>query len=153
MKLVEAVQGSRPVDADAQRADEFDGLEMRMVLGLWMPREMANPVYDYPLLLGDASTFMPEDVVLQRQDFYHIAEGRRERVLNLAAGAPIFSPRQRWYYYHHQTCEEVVVFRHLTQPAGGQACFHAAMKQPLPEGMETRKSIETRAFLYFSKSE
>jgi hypothetical protein len=129
-----------------------DGLEMKMVLGLWMPREMANPVYDYPLFVGDASTFVLEDIVPQRQDFYHISEGQKQRVRNLAAGAPIYSPRQRWYYYHRQTCEELIIFRHLTEPAGGKACFHAAFEQPLPEGMETRKSFETRAFLHFAKS-
>jgi hypothetical protein len=132
--------------------EEFEGLEMKIVLGLWMPREMANPVYDYPLLVGDASTFEPEDIVPQRQDFYHIAEGEKQRVRNLAASAPIFSPRQRWYYYSQQTCNEVIIFRHLTEPAGGKACFHAAFQQPLPEGMETRRSIETRAFLHFSKA-
>jgi len=131
---------------------EDEELEMKMVLGLWMPRDMANPVYDYPLFFGDASTFAPEDVVPQRQDFYDFREGQKHRVLNLAAGAPIYSPRQRWYYYNQQTCEELVIFRHLTEPAGGKACFHAAFEQPLPEGMETRKSFETRALLHFAKS-
>mmetsp|Transcript_7125 Transcript_7125/g.17728 ORF Transcript_7125/g.17728 Transcript_7125/m.17728 type:complete len:321 (+) Transcript_7125:32-994(+) len=149
MERVKAVHGK----PDEQKLyPEFDGLEMKMVLGLWMPREMANPVYDHPLFFGDASTFAPEDVVPQEQDFDHVEEGGMKRVRNLAASQPIFSERQRWYYYSQQTCEEVVVFRHLTQPAGGKACFHAALRQPLPDGMETRKSIEARAFLYFSKS-
>ena len=30
-----------------------------------------------------------------------------------------------------------------------KACFHAAFEQPLPEGMQSRKSVETRAFLWF----
>ena len=126
------------------------GLELRMILGLWMPRDMSTAVHDYPFFMGDASTFRPEDVVPQRQDFYQIgADGKPQRVRNIAANPPKFSTRQRWYYYPQQTCEELTVFRHLTNPAGGKACFHAAFKQPLPEGMETRKSVETRAMLFW----
>jgi len=135
-----------------EKVEDKSGLEMRIVLGLWMPREMANPVYDYPLLIGDASTFTSEDVVPMEQQFTEIAEGGKIRnVRNLAAGAPVFADRQRWYYYHEQTCEELVIFRHLTAPPGGKACFHGAIQQPLPEGKETRKSVESRAFLYFKK--
>jgi len=129
-------------------ADDLGGLELKMVLGLWMPREMTNPVHDFPFFFADASTFDAADVVAQKQDFYQLAGGEQQRVRNLAASPPIFSPRQRWYYYSKQTTEELVIFRHLTNPAGGKACFHASFQQPLPEGMDSRKSVETRAFLY-----
>ena len=129
---------------------ELEGLQLRMILGLWMPRDMSNAVHDYPFFIGDASTFQLEDIVPQTQDFYQIAaDGKSQRVLNIAANPPKFNQRQRWYYYPQQTCEELTVFRHLTTPAGGKACFHAAFKQPLPEGMETRKSVETRAMLFW----
>jgi len=148
LERVKAVSGKK----DAPN-DDTAGLELKMMLGLWMPREMNNPVHDYPFFFGDASTFTIDDAVPMTQDFSQIAEGgKKERVLNLAAAAPIFAARQRWYYYNQQTSQELVIFRHLTNPAGGKACFHAAFEQPLPEGMETRKSIETRAMLFFAPS-
>eukprot|EP00931_Biecheleriopsis_adriatica_P064860 TRINITY_DN39540_c0_g1_i1.p1 TRINITY_DN39540_c0_g1~~TRINITY_DN39540_c0_g1_i1.p1 ORF type:complete len:318 (-),score=62.58 TRINITY_DN39540_c0_g1_i1:86-976(-) len=170
--LLRGGEGSNPPATDALHLDVFpdfervkqvqeasdtksepipDGLELKIMLGLWMPREMNNPVYDYPFMFGDVSTFsMEEDAVAMTQEFNHIAEGGQiQKVINLASAAPHFADRQRWYYYNKQTCEELVVFRHLTEPKGGKACFHAAIKQPLPEGMETRKSVETRALLFF----
>jgi hypothetical protein len=150
MERVRAAEGDRPEgSSESPPPDELEGLEMKMVLGLWMPREMRNPVHDYPLVLGDASTFEFEDVVPQMTDLYVIADGEKQRARHLMAAPPIFSSQQRWYYYNQQTCEEVVIFRHLTKPARGKACFHAAFKQPLPDGAESRKSVESRAYLYF----
>lgn len=126
-----------------------DGLKLGLILGLWMPRDMPNAVHDYPFFFGDMSTFEFSDVVPQKQDFKQMAAGKSVRMLNVAANPPIFSPAQRWYYYNQQTTEELVIFRHLTNPAGGKACFHAAFAQPLPEGMQTRQSVEARAMLYF----
>ena len=150
LERVNAFSAAKGGDNTTTDDPELAGLQLRMILGLWMPRDMSNPVHDYPFFMGDASTFKPEDIVPQKQDFYQIgADGKPQRVLNIAANPPKFSARQRWYYYPQQTCEELTVFRHLTNPAGGKACFHAAFKQPLPEGMETRKSVETRAMLFW----
>ena len=143
------ISAFRQGSAGAQSEEPEAGLRLGLVLGLWMPREMANPVHDYPFFFGDMSTFDLTDVVAQKQDFYQDAAGHKQRVRNIAASAPVYSPAQRWYYYSQQTCDEVVIFRHLTNPPGGKASFHAAFEQPLPDGMESRKSVETRAFLYF----
>ena len=150
LEKVNAFSGEKANSNEPEFTDMHPKPELRMILGLWMPRDMSNAVHDYPFFMGDASTFEPEDIVPQKQDFYQIgADGKPQRVLNIAANPPKFSARQRWYYYPQQTCEELTVFRHLTNPPGGKACFHAAFKQPLPEGMETRKSVETRAMLFW----
>ena len=154
-------------DDDDFAAAQAEGLELGLVLGMWKPRQMANPVFDFPLIVADKSTVDMDSVVPQRQKFQHIAEGRTQLVCNLAATMR-YSPDAKIYYYPEQTCEELLVFRHYTAPwaveGGGDgkgkgkgegelavANFHGSAALPLPAGAGSRRSIETRAFLYFDK--
>ena len=131
------------------------------MLGLWQPLQTKNPVYDHPLVFIDASTFRPDEEVAQETMFTDfIKEESNEKidgeselktvpreVVNLSS-LPKFHPDQKWYYYHEQTHQEVAVFRHWTKDE--YLCnMHGSIDLELPEGMETRASIETRAMLFF----
>jgi len=137
--------------ADADVSDGFsdDGLELGMVLGLWKPRQ-ANPTYDYPLFMCDASTLSKDDCIPQYQRFENISAGKVQTVVNVA-GSIKYSAQHQWYYYSEQTKDELIVFRHKTTCEPYLVNYHAAAQLPLPDGAEKRASIETRAFLFFEK--
>lgn len=125
-----------------------DGFSPRIMLGLWKPVDMSSPVCDFPLMMMDASRFREKDQVRNLQHFNHAVNGKRVHVTNLAARAK-FAADQRWYYFHEQKEDELTVFRHFTFDYFF-ANVHGAFKQRnCPEGAETRKSIETRATLYW----
>ena len=121
--------------------------ELGLVLGLWKPRNTENPVLDCPLLLGDPRTLAEADVVAQYQKFVNWDQS----VVNVCANIKHQPTRHRWFYFPRQTAEEVTVFRHRTVDDPYFVNFHAATRFPLPEGMEARSSIETRAYLFFPK--
>ena len=74
-------------------------LELGLILGLWKPRNESNPVHDYPLFVGDASTFESGDYVPMYQKFQHILSGEVSSVVNVGSSVK-FAEGQRWYYYH-----------------------------------------------------
>jgi len=134
-----------------QKDLDADAYELGEVLGLWKPRQTANPVYDYPMMLCDASSITADDVIPQYQRFpVKTPEGQTHTVVNVA-GSLKHADAQRWFYYPQQTHEELLVFRHKTPREPIFCNFHAAAKLPLPEGAETRSSIEMRAFLFYPK--
>mmetsp|Transcript_2973 Transcript_2973/g.9927 ORF Transcript_2973/g.9927 Transcript_2973/m.9927 type:complete len:311 (-) Transcript_2973:236-1168(-) len=143
-------------DDDPSKKDDLaeafadPNLELKHVLGLWKPRNTKNPVYDHPLFCLDATTLAAEDAVPQYQRFTTIAEGKVVPVVNVA-GSVKAAPQQRWYYFPEQTADELFVFRHKTVDDPWLVNFHAAATLPLPEGAETRSSIETRAYCFFAK--
>ena len=149
-----------PEETKEKEKDKF-GDGMKMMLGLWQPLQTKNPVYDHPLVFIDASTFRPDEEVTQETLFTDFVkqesndkddgESKLEtvsrQVVNLSS-LPKFHPDQKWYYYPEQTHKEVTVFRHWTKDE--YLCnMHGSVDLELPEGMETRSSIETRANLFF----
>ena len=125
-----------------------DGYAPRMIIGLWKPVHMQTPVCDHPLMLLDSSTFRPEHQVRAHQFFAPFVNGRRVHVKNLAAHLK-FDPSQRWYYFHGQTAEEVVVFRHFTFDRFSANIHTSFTRRNCSERSQTRRSIETRATLYW----
>ena len=82
------------------------------------------------------------------QHFKAVVNGKPVDVKNLAAHAK-FDPGQRWYYYHGQTTDEITVFRHFTEGRFFANMHTAFRDENCPKTAETRKSIETRAILYW----
>ena len=102
--------------------------------------------------MADPNTVEPDDVLPQFQLFEHRVEGKgMVQVVNVA-GSLKHSDKQRWYYYPSMTNEELIVFRHKTKSDPLFVNYHAAAGGlALPEGAETRRSIETRAFCFYEK--
>lgn len=151
-KWVDAQDTGQNNDRERLKQDADAGkYELGLVLGLWKPRQTANPVHDYPMILCDASTIREEDVCAQYQRFpVKTPAGETTTVVNVA-GSLKHAEAQRWFYYPEQTSDELLIFRHRTVADPYFANFHAAAKLPLPDGAVTRQSIETRAFLFFPK--
>jgi len=120
-----------------------------IVVGVWKPVMMPNPVHDYPLCVMDAASFQEDEQVRSEQEFYHIDQrGDYSKVKNLGA-APHYSEAQRWYYYSHMTNTEALLFRHYTEDKFFCNVHSAVKHEELPAGAETRRSIESRVGLLF----
>lgn len=118
--------------------------KLGVILGIWKPVYMKNPVCDHPLAIMDASTFLPEH---ERPYRLHINFGFFR--YDTLSGAIVHDPSQKWYYYPFQTSEEVLIF---TQYSRGKwwANPHGSFKNPnCPDNHETRQSIEMRVGLFF----
>merc|ERR1711884_108978 len=116
--------------------------------GVWRPVGMKNPVYDYPLCMCDGSTLASDDLVRFDLDSEHIGGSGDGETFTTVLQAVRHSEEQRWFFYPHMTTKEVLVFRHFTK---GQFFVnaHAAVDgQELPDGMDTRTSVENRLFIY-----
>ncbi len=150
--LDEHKEGTHDLKQTAAQVREREGnedLKLKLVLGLWKPRNRTNPVVEAPLVVcHPESVDIAAEAVPQEQLFDVRAEGRKIPVANLAANLR-YTDRQRWYYYKEQTADEVIVFRHATVDTPEFANFHCGGVLPLPEGMEKRSSVETRVMLYF----
>jgi hypothetical protein len=135
--------------AQVTAVEGHEALRLKLVLGLWKPRNARNPVVDAPLVVCDPSTVdMAAEAVPQEQLFLVKGEGRQIPVANVAANLK-YSTAHKWYYYKEQTADEVFVFRHATMDEPHMANFHCGGVLPLPPGMEKRSSVETRVLLYF----
>ena len=134
--------GLEDLQADFYNAD--------LILGVWRPVGMKNPVYDYPLIYMDAQTFNPELQVRFEQEFSHISPYGEQSVKNLAAHMH-YDSKQKWYFHKEvDGRKEAILFTHFTK-ARPFDNFHSAIKQQdLPVGMDTRMSIENRIALHFS---
>merc|ERR1711907_13296 len=120
--------------------------ELQLTIGFWKPIQMTSPVCDFPLAFVDAASFKPEHEVRFEQHFPHIEAGGTKWVKNLASHLH-YHKAQRWYYYNAMTTDELLVIRHYTRDAF-LANVHAAFHQTsCPNTTDTRKSIETRAYL------
>ena len=132
----------RDMEAQTSDADIPD-----LVIGVWRPCMMKNPVYDYPFVYCSADTFKESAMVRFEQEFSHKTPRGVEDVKNLAAHLH-FEEGQKWFYHPEQTCKEVLLFRHYTK-AEFKANVHCAIKQELPKGNETRRSMENRVMIWF----
>jgi hypothetical protein len=129
--------------------DVPEGLTKRFVLGIWKPIEMKNPVSDFCLAVGDASQFTEKDTCMNRIEMGHMNNGEWQE-FKAFTSAIKHNPEIDYYYYPFQTNDEVLVFRQLTFDRYF-ANPHVAFKNDNapPEYTDTRKSIETRVFVYF----
>merc|ERR1712178_92058 len=92
-----------------------DAAKVDLVLGIWKPIQMHNPVYDNPLALChadtcDASQIVPT-FVWQKNSL-----SDRPSMYEHKSGGVKHYPRNRWYYYSYQTCDEALVFTHWSRP-------------------------------------
>ena len=135
-------------ESKEEKVEDVDADPDYIVVGMWLPLQTENPVYDHPLCFVDASTFSKEDEIGNQTVFSHVeSDGTETNIVNLSS-LPKFNSTQDWYYYHEQTHKEVVIFRHYTKSTY-LANVHASVDLPLPEGAATRKSVECRAQLFF----
>lgn len=124
-------------DHDSPLADAAEGWEFAWY-NLWRPIE--REVQMRPLTIMDGSTVDPWDVVE-----YHPAE-------NQIASLPVFSEKQRLYYFPRMQTDEVLVFKQLdTRRDRAQVCPHTSFEDPeSPPDALARRSIELRLMCGFA---
>ncbi|KAL7470478.1 hypothetical protein ACHAXS_010721, partial [Conticribra weissflogii] len=119
---------------------------LSVLLGIWKPIYINNPVCDHPLAVMDGRTFhrnqeVPHPIHINFGIFtFH----------NLNGGVK-YNESQKWYYYPFQKEEEVLVFTQYTKD--DYFCTpHGSFENPnCPEDYDTRVSVEMRAAVFVKK--
>ena len=111
------------------------------IVNVW--RSIAGPVHNYPLVLCDAATVGPNELVsVERR-----AEERTGELQVALHGAG-----QRWYYFPEMQMNEALLFKTFDSETDGRARFtiHSSFEDPgAPMDAPSRESIETRCLLFF----
>ena len=130
-------------DHFADDPDEAEKLLQRRfaIVNVW--RSIAGPIYNYPLVLCDAATVRPEDLVsVERR-----AEDRTGELQVALHGT-----EQRWYYFPEMQMDEALLFKTFDSETDGRARFtiHSSFEDPdAPADAVPRESIETRCLVFF----
>lgn len=130
--------------------------EIDIIVGVWKPFQMANPVRDVPLAVVDARTFSADDMIEQHLTF---SEDQGKTVKHSLTAAIRFNKEQKWYYFDEMTTREVLLFTHYTNPSlvgNGVRCNpHGAFVRRALEGespIQPRRSQENRISFKLSTS-
>ncbi|MEQ8517157.1 MAG: CmcJ/NvfI family oxidoreductase [Chromatocurvus sp.] len=139
-----AASGPRRLrDHFASSPQETERLEGRRfaIINAWRP--LAAPVLDQPLVLCDATTVNPEDLV-------SVERRAEERVGELQVA--LFKPDQCWYYFPRMQLDEVLLFKTFDSATDGRTRFtlHSSFRDPgAPDDAPARESLETRCLVFF----
>ncbi len=130
-------------DYFADDVDEAEKLLQRRfaIVNVW--RSIAGPVVDHPLVLCDAATVRPEDLIA-------VERRAEERIGELQVVR--HDPGQRWYYFPQMQMNEALLFKTFDSETDGRARFtvHSSFADPAaPVDAPARASIETRCLLFF----
>jgi hypothetical protein len=111
------------------------------IINVW--RSIAGPIQNFPLVLCDASTVEPEDLVsVERRAENRIGE------LQVA----MQKPTQRWYYYPEMRMDEALLLKTFDSETDGRTRFtiHSSFDDiAAPRDAAPRESLETRCFAIF----
>ena len=123
-----------PDEADALLKNRF------AVINVWRP--IRGPVEESPLAVCDGRSMTADDFVLQNLIY-------RERIGEVYAVA--HNPNQRWFYFPHQSKEEVLLLKCYDSDANRlRFTAHSAFEDPTsPTGAAPRESIEVRTLVFF----
>jgi len=111
------------------------------IVNVW--RSIAGTIVDHPLVLCDATSVRPEDLV-------SVERRAEERIGELQVA--LFNPQHRWYYYPEMQMDEALLFKTFDSETDGRTRFtiHSSFADPdAPEDAPPRESIETRCLLFF----
>lgn len=133
----------RLCDHFADDPDEADKLLRRRfaIVNVW--RSISGPIYNNPLVLCDAATVKPEDLV-------SVERRAEERTGELQVA--LHRPEHRWYYFPEMQMDEALLFKTFDSETDGRARFtiHSSFEDPdAPVDAPPRESIETRCLVFF----
>ncbi|MGI9200241.1 MAG: CmcJ/NvfI family oxidoreductase [Woeseiaceae bacterium] len=123
--------------------DEADELFQRRfaIINVW--RSIAGPILDHPLVLCDATTVEPDELIA-------VERRAEERIGELQVAT--FGDRQRWYYFPQMQMHEALIFKTFDSATDGRTRFtiHSSCKDPTaPADTPPRESIETRCLVFY----
>ena len=130
-------------DHFADDPDEAEKLLQRRfaIINVW--RSIAGPIYNHPLVLCDAATVRPEDLV-------SVERRAEERTGELQVA--LYDSGHRWYYFPEMQMDEALLFKTFDSETDGRARFtiHSSFEDPdAPADAAPRESIETRCLVFF----
>ena len=133
----------RMQDYFADDVDEAEKLLQRRfaIVNVW--RSIAGPVLNHPLVLCDATTVGPEDLV-------SVERRAEDRIGELQVA--LYNPEHRWYYFPAMQMDEALLFKTFDSETDGRARFtiHTSFENPhAPADAPPRESIETRCLVFF----
>ena len=110
------------------------------IINVWRP--IAYPARDWPLVVGDARTFAPDDLIATDLIFPH----RRGETYGVA-----FDPAQRWLYIPDLAPDEALLIKCWdSDPSVARFAPHSGFADPsTPMGTPLRQSIEFRTMAFF----
>ncbi|CAN7376484.1 CmcJ/NvfI family oxidoreductase [Phenylobacterium sp. LjRoot225] len=122
--------------------DAAEGLlkKRSAIINVWRPID--RPARDWPLALGDARTFTPDDLIPSELRFPH----RVGETYGVA-----YSPAQRWFYIPDLQPNEALLIKCWDSDAGvARFAPHTGFEDPTtPPGTPPRESIEFRTLAFF----
>jgi len=125
---------------DPDEADEL--LKGRFaIVNVW--RSIAGPIYNHPLVLCDARTVNPKDLV-------SVERRAEERIGELQVA--LHDSGQRWYYFPEMQMDEALLFKTFDSETDGRTRFtiHSSFEDAdAPVDAPPRESIETRCLVFF----
>jgi len=130
-------------DYFADDTDEAEKLLLRRfaIVNVW--RSIAGPVYNHPLVLCDATTLRPEDLIsMERPAEDRIGELR----------VALYNSGQRWYYFPEMQMDEALLFKTFDSEMDGRARFtiHTSFEDPSSSvDAPARESIEQNWPLHY----
>ncbi len=127
-------------------ADDPDAAEKLLqrrfaIVNVW--RSISGPVYNNPLVLCDAATVKPDDLV-------SVERRAEDRIGELQVA--LHSSEHRWYYFPEMQMDEALLFKTFDSETDGRARFtiHTSFEIPhAPADAPPRESIETRCLVFF----
>ena len=130
-------------DHFADKTKEINELSKRRfaIVNVW--RSIAGPILDHPLVLCDATTVPPEDLV-------SVERRAKERTGELQVA--LHNPDHRWYYFPEMQMNEALMFKTFDSATDGRARFtiHSSFADlNAPANVAPRESIETRCLVFF----
>jgi len=111
------------------------------IVNVW--RSISGPVYNNPLVLCDATTVKPDDLVA-------VERRAEDRIGELQVA--LHSSDHRWYYFPEMQMDEALLFKTFDSETDGRARFtiHTSFENPhAPADAPPRESIETRCLVFF----
>ena len=133
----------RLVDYFADDPDEADKLLQRpfAIINVW--RSIAGPIYNHPLVMCDAASVRPEDLVA-------VERRAEERTGELQVA--LYNPDQKWFYFPEMQMDEALLFKTFDSETDGRARFTIHSSVEIPDAhadAAPRESIETRCLVFF----
>lgn len=130
-------------DYFAEDPDEAERLLLRRfaIVNVW--RSIAGTIYNHPLVLCDASTVGPSDLV-------SVERRAEERIGELQVA--LHDPAQHWYYFPEMQMDEALLLKTFDSETDGRTRFtiHSSFAIPdAPADAAARESIETRCLIFF----
>lgn len=111
------------------------------IVNVW--RSIAGAIQNHPLVLCDASTVAPGDLI-------SVERRAEERIGELQVA--LHNPGQRWYYFPEMQMDEALLIKTFDSAMDGRTRFtiHSSCEDPnAPADAASRESIETRCLLFF----